>query len=73
MRNTTIHISNEMKEKIRNFESENKTDDIIIRKIYALAVKANLRKFLSSEGCISIEEARAEANKKWPQNKINKF
>lgn len=56
-----------MKEKIRNFGSENETDDIIIRKIYALAVKAHLREFLSSEGCISIEEARAKANKRWPR------
>lgn len=64
MKTTTIQISNEMKEKIRDFGSEKETDDQIIRKIYELAVKTHLRKFLmSSEGYISIKEARKKLNK----------
>ena len=44
--------------------------DDIIKKIYSAAVKEQLRDFLmSDEGCISIEEARKELNKKWPRSK----
>ena len=44
--------------------------DEIIRRIYSLAVREQLREFLmSSEGFIPIEEAIAEAGKKWPIKK----
>ena len=68
--NTTIQLSNEMKEKLGTFGSKGETYDAILRRIYELAVKEHLREFLmSSEGCISIDEARKELNKKWPRLK----
>jgi hypothetical protein len=68
MKVTTIQLSEELKEKISSFGSKNETYDEILRKIYALAVKEQLRDFLmSSEGFISIDEAIKEAKKKWPK------
>ncbi|MBS3084270.1 hypothetical protein J4423_05675 [Candidatus Pacearchaeota archaeon] len=65
---TTIQLSKETKEKISSFGSKGESYDEIIRRIYDLAVKEHLRKFLmSSEGFIPIEEAIKEANKKWPR------
>ncbi|MBU1136068.1 MAG: hypothetical protein ABIG37_02225 [Nanoarchaeota archaeon] len=70
MSNTTIQLSQEMKEKIASFGSKNETYEDILNRIYFLAVKEQLRRFLmSSEGCISIEEARKELNKEWPRSK----
>jgi len=70
MGTTTIQLSNEMKEKISSFGSKSETYDMVLQRIYNLAVKEQLRQFLlSGEGCISLEEARKELNKKWPRLK----
>lgn len=70
MNTTTIQLSNETKEKIASFGQKGESYDTIIRRIYSFAVKEQLRAFLlSSEGTISIEEARKELNKKWPRSK----
>jgi hypothetical protein len=70
MKTTTIQLSNEMKEKLATFGSKNETYDTILRRVYGLAVKEQLRDFLmSSEGCISINDARKELNKLWPKSK----
>jgi len=70
MKITTIQLSNEMKEKLATFGSKNETYDTILRRIYALAVKEQLRDFLmSSEGFISIDEARKRLDKEWPRSK----
>lgn len=67
---TTIQLSKETKEKISSFGTKGESYDDIIRRIYALAVKEQLRNFLmSDEGYISIEEARKELDKKWPKLK----
>ena len=68
--NTTIQISQEMKEKIASFGSKNETYEQILERVYALAVKTQLREFLmSSENSIPIEEAIKEAKKLWPKSK----
>ena len=66
MSNTTIQLSKEMKEKIGSWGSKNETYDVILRRIYALAVKEQLRDFLmSSEGCVLAKDALERAQKKW--------
>jgi hypothetical protein len=67
---TTIQLTKELRDKISSFGLKGESYDVILRRIYALAVKEQLRNFLmSSEGCISIEDARKELNKKWPRSK----
>jgi hypothetical protein len=67
---TTIQLTKELKDKISSFGIKGESYDAILRRIYSLAVKEQLRNFLmSSEGCISIEDARKELNKKWPRSK----
>ena len=67
---TTIQLSKETKNKISSFGTKGESYDDILRRIYSFAVKEQLRAFLlSSEGTISIEEARKELNKKWPRSK----
>lgn len=68
MTTTTIQLSKETRDKISSFGIKGESYDEIIKRIYSLAVKEQLRTFLlSSEGTISIEEARKELNKKWPK------
>lgn len=63
---TTIQLSKETRDKISSFGLKGESYDTIIKRIYSLAVKEQLRTFLlSSENTISIEEARKELNKKW--------
>ncbi len=70
MRKTTIQLSKKTKEKISSFGTNEESYDKKINRIYALAVKEQLREFLlSSEGTISIEEARKELDKKWPRKR----
>ena len=67
---TTIQLSKEMKDKLSSFGTKNESYEEILKRIYSLAIKEQLREFLlSSEGTISIEEARKELNKKWPRSK----
>ena len=65
---TTIQLSKETKNKISSFGIKGETYDEILRRVYSLAVKEQLREFLmSDEGFISIEDAIKEADKKWPR------
>lgn len=65
---TTIQISKEMKEKIATFGTKGESYEEILRRVYSLAVKEQLRQFLmSDEGFIPIEDAIKEADKKWPK------
>ena len=67
---TTIQLKKETKDKISSFGMKGDSYDDIIKRIYSLAVKEQLREFLlSSENTISIEEARKEAEKIWPRSK----
>ena len=64
---TTIQLSKETKEKISSFGTKGESYDDILKRIYSLAIKEQLRDFLmSDEGFIPIEEAIKEADKKWP-------
>lgn len=70
METTTIQVSKEMKEKLASFGTKSESYEEILRKIYALAVKEQLREFLMSEkGFVPIEEAIKEAEKKWSRSK----
>ncbi len=65
---TTIQLSNETKRMIGTFGTKEDTYDQILRRLYDLAVKEQLREFLmSSENTISLEDARKELEKKWPR------
>ena len=66
---TTIQLSKETKNKISSFGVKGESYDEIIKRIYSLAVKEQLREFLmSDEGYVPIEEAIKEADKKWPRS-----
>jgi len=65
---TTIQLSKETKEKISTFGIKGESYDNILKRIYSLAVKEQLRNFLmSDEGFVPIEDAIKEADKKWPK------
>lgn len=65
---TTIQLSKETKDKISSFGVKGESYDEILKRIYSLAVKEQLRNFLmSDEGFIPIEDAIKEADKKWPK------
>ena len=67
---TTIQLSKETREKIASFGTKGESYDEILKRIYNLAVKEQLKQFLmTDEGYISIEEARKELNKKWPRSR----
>ena len=67
---TTIAVPDEVKEHIRDFGNKGETYSDIIMRLLASAKKRQLHDLLmSEEGCISIEEARKELNKKWPKSK----
>jgi len=68
METTTIQLSQEMKEMLATFGNKGDTFEAILRRIYNLAVKEQLREFLmSSEGFIPIDKAIKEAEEKWPK------
>ena len=70
MTNTTIQISKETKKLISTFGSKEDTYEVIVRRLYDMAVKEQLRQLLmTSEGTISIDEARKRTEKKWPRSK----
>ncbi len=63
---TTIQLKRETKELINTFGTKEDTYDDIVRRMYKLAVKEQLREFLlSSENTIPIDEAIKRAKKKW--------
>jgi len=65
---TTISISNEMKENLRNLGRAGDTYEDVIRKMYEATRKNLLMTYLYDEtDCIPIEQALAEAKKKWPE------
>lgn len=64
--NTTIQITKETKELIGTFGSKEETYEDIIKRLYSLAVKEQLREFLmSSDDTMPIDEAIKRAKKKW--------
>jgi len=70
METSTIQLSKETKNKISSFGVKGESYDKILKRIFSLAVKEQLKEFLmSDEGFISIEEARKELDEKWPRSK----
>jgi len=70
MDTTTIQLSREIKDKIASLGVKGESYDDILRRIYSLAVKEQLKEFLmSSKECISLDEFEAEVEKKWPRSK----
>ena len=64
--NSTIQLSKETKELIGTFGTKEDTYEDIIRKMYSMAVKEQLRQFLmSSKGTLTLDEARTRLSKKW--------
>ena len=60
---TTIQISQETKSLIGTFGSKEDTYEDIIKRMYKLAVKEQLREFLmSSENTLTLDEARELIN-----------
>ena len=63
---STIQLSNETKTLIGTFGSKEDTYEDIIKRMYQMAVKEQLREFLmSSENTITIEEAMKEHERRW--------
>jgi len=63
---STIQISNETKRLISTFGSKEESYEDIIKRLYKIAVKSQLKDFLmSSEGTISLDEARKRHAKRW--------
>jgi len=68
--NSTIQLSMETKQLIATFGTKEDTYEDIVKRMYDLATKEQLRQFLlSSDDTISIDEARKELNKTWPRSK----
>ncbi len=68
METTTIQLSKKTKDKISSFGIKGESYEDILKRIYSLAVKEQLKEFLmSDERFIPIEEAIKEADKKWPK------
>ncbi|MAE43063.1 hypothetical protein CMO93_04780 [Candidatus Woesearchaeota archaeon] len=60
---TTIQLSNKTKELITTFGTKEDTYEQIIKRMYNLAVKEQLREFLMSpKDTVSLEEARKIIN-----------
>ncbi len=70
METTTIQVSNDLKKKLSSFGTKGESYDEILRRVYNMAVKTQLREFLmSSEDTISLDDFEKEIDKKWPKSK----
>ena len=68
MEMTTIALPKNVKEDIREFGMMGENYSDVIVRLLISARERQLRDFLmSSEGCVSIEDAIEEARKKWPE------
>lgn len=66
MENTTIAVSNEIKEKIKEFGTKGETYSEVIARLLESARKRQLQDLLmSEEDTISIEEAISNSKKRW--------
>jgi len=70
METTTIAITKDVRDKIQEFGNKGETYTEILLKLYKSAVERQLHDFLFNEkGFIPIEQAMAEAEKRWPRSK----
>jgi len=66
---TTISISTELREKIRNLGRAGDSYEDVINRMYELTRKNLLLGYLYDESdSVSIDEALKEARKKWPKS-----
>ena len=64
---TTISLSEETKEKLRNLGRTGESYDDIIKKMYKITKKHLLLAYLyDTSDSVSVHEALAEAQKRWP-------
>jgi hypothetical protein len=64
--NTTIAISASIRDRIKEFGMKGETYDEILERLLSSAEERMLQELLMDEkGCITIEEARARAQKRW--------
>ena len=64
--NTTISISKDVRDKIKEFGSKGDTYTDILDKLYESAKQRQLQDLLmDTENCIPIEEALKKAKKRW--------
>ena len=71
METTTIQVSNDLKKKLSSFGTKGESYEEILRRVYNMAVKTQLREFLMEGGdFVSLEEARKEVEKKWPKSRL---
>ncbi len=70
METTTIALSKELKNKISEFGVKGETFSMILERLLKSAHERLLSDVLfNEEGFIPIEEAMAEAKRKWPKSK----
>ena len=68
MENTTIAISNEIKEQIKEFGNKGETYSQILTKLIASAKKRQLQELLmSEEDTIPIDEAIKNSKRRWQE------
>ena len=68
MENTTIAIRKDLKEKIMEFATKKESySEVIVRLLESAEQRLLHDVLMSKEGCVTIEEAIEEANKKWPK------
>ena len=66
---TTIAISNDTKEKLRNLGKAGESYEDVIQRMYELTHKQLLISYLYDKSdSISIDEAIAQARKQWPKS-----
>jgi hypothetical protein len=67
---STIRISPETKQLISTFGVKGESFELIIKRLYHLAVREQMREFLMpSEKYISLDEFEKEVEKEWPRSK----
>ena len=64
---TTIQISKETKELLGEFGNKEDTYDKIVRKLYELATKEQIKQLLFSPKSRPVSEALKDAEKEWPE------
>ncbi len=70
MEMTTIAVTKELKNKISEFGNKGETFSNILLRLYNNAAERQLQDLLyNEEGFIPIEQAMAEAEKRWPKSK----
>lgn len=63
---STISISNEMKENLKNLGRTGESYEDVIRRMYELTKKNMLMQYLYDEtDCVTIDDALKEAKAKW--------